>query len=134
MSLSCRIVFFCHLVLLFLLFDVLLSPYINRDTTLSLTSGATELDTVLNATHLISGEYSAIFSELSALRAAAPKTLLKVIFETSRLTPDQITAACVLASAAAFDYVKTSTGFLAAAEATVAAQQAEMAGDLKEGL
>jgi deoxyribose-phosphate aldolase len=85
-----------------------------RDTTLSLTSGATELDTVLNANHLISGEYSAIFSELSALRAAAPKTLLKVIFETSRLTPDQVTAACVLASAAAFDYVKTSTGFLAA--------------------
>lgn len=83
-----------------------------RDTTLSLTSGATELDTVLNATHLLAGEYSAIFSELSALRAAAPKTLLKVIFETSRLTPDQITAACVIASAAAFDYVKTSTGFL----------------------
>jgi len=85
-----------------------------RDTTLSLTSGATELDTVLNATHLLEGSYSAIYSELSALRSAAPKALLKVIFETSRLTPNQITAACVLASAASFDYVKTSTGFLAA--------------------
>lgn len=88
----------------------------NRDTTLSLTSGATELDTVLNATHLLAGSYSAIYSELSALRSAAPNALLKVIFETSRLTPDQITAACVLASAAAFDYVKTSTGFLAAGD------------------
>jgi deoxyribose-phosphate aldolase len=85
-----------------------------RDTTLSLTSGATELDTVLNASHLLAGNYSAIYTELSALRSAAPSALLKVIFETSRLTPDLITAACVLASAAAFDYVKTSTGFLAA--------------------
>lgn len=68
----------------------------------------------MNATHLLEGQYSAIYSELSALRAAAPKALIKVIFETSRLTPDQVIAACVLASASSLDYVKTSTGFLAA--------------------
>jgi deoxyribose-phosphate aldolase len=91
----------------------------HRDTTLSLDSGASELDTVLNATHLLEGSYSEIYTELSALRSAAPKALLKVIFETSRLTPNQITAACVLAAAASFDYVKTSTGFLAAEDCII---------------
>lgn len=89
---------------------------LSRDTNLALTSGATELDTVLNAPHLLSASYSAIYTELSALRAAAPHATIKLIFETSRLTPDQITAACVLASAASLDYVKTSTGFLPASE------------------
>lgn len=91
----------------------------NRDTNLSLQSGASELDTVMNATHLLQGSYSAIYTELAGLRAAAPNALLKVIFETSRLTPDQITAACVLSAAASVDYVKTSTGFLAADDCIV---------------
>jgi len=87
---------------------------INRDTTLSLQSGASELDTVMNADHLLQGSYSAIYTELAGLRSAAPNAALKVIFETSRLTPDQIIAACVLSAAASVDYVKTSTGFLGA--------------------
>jgi deoxyribose-phosphate aldolase len=94
------------------------NPHI-RDTTLSLQSGASELDTVMNATHLLAGSYSAIYTELAGLRSAAPNALLKVIFETSRLTPDQIVAACVLSAAASFDYVKTSTGFLAADDCIV---------------
>ncbi len=36
---------------------------------------------------------------------------LKLILETSQLAPQQITAACLLAAAARFDFVKTSTGF-----------------------
>lgn len=82
-------------------------------------AGATELDAVINAEHLIAGSYNKIYTELSALRAAAPEAIYKIIFETSRLTADQITAACVLASAAAFDYVKTSTGFFAAEDCIV---------------
>jgi len=73
----------------------------------------------MNATHLLQGSYSAIYTELAGLRSAAPNALLKVIFETSRLTPDQIVAACVLSAAASVDYVKTSTGFLAADDCIV---------------
>jgi deoxyribose-phosphate aldolase len=91
----------------------------NRDTTLSLTSGASELDTVMNATHLLQKSYSSIYTELAGLRSAAPNALLKVIFETSRLTRDQIIAACVLSAAASVDYVKTSTGFLPADDCIV---------------
>ena len=56
--------------------------------------------------------YSAIFTELAALRTLCPApTLLKLILETSALTPAQILAATHLAAAARFDFVKTSTGF-----------------------
>lgn len=56
--------------------------------------------------------YSAIFTELAALRTLCPApTLLKLILETSALDPAQILAATHLAAAARFDFVKTSTGF-----------------------
>ena len=47
----------------------------------------------MNATHLLQGSYSAIYTELAGLRSAAPNALLKVIFETSRLTDETIAAA-----------------------------------------
>lgn len=57
-------------------------------------------------------DYSAIYRELASLRALcrAP-TVLKLILETSQLSPAQILAAAHLAAAANFDFIKTSTGF-----------------------
>ncbi|KAH0021174.1 deoxyribose-phosphate aldolase, partial [Aureobasidium melanogenum] len=43
---------------------------------------------------------------------APQPTVLKLIFETSQLALRDIVAACTIASAANFDFVKTSTGFL----------------------
>ncbi|KAF1951717.1 aldolase, partial [Byssothecium circinans] len=57
-------------------------------------------------------DYSAIYRELAALRSLCPSpTLLKLILETSQLTPHQILAASHLAAAANIDFIKTSTGF-----------------------
>ncbi|EME86589.1 uncharacterized protein MYCFIDRAFT_56405 [Pseudocercospora fijiensis CIRAD86] len=82
------------------------------DVQTSLTSGATELDIVINWPLLKSHQYSKIYTELSTLRTSAPRpTLLKLILETSQLTATDIIAGCVLADAASFDFVKTSTGF-----------------------
>ncbi|KAF2273650.1 deoxyribose-phosphate aldolase, partial [Westerdykella ornata] len=57
-------------------------------------------------------DYSAIYTELASLRSLCPPpTTLKLILETSQLTPAQILAAAHLAAAANFDFIKTSTGF-----------------------
>lgn len=84
-------------------------------------AGAAEADIVLNRTHLHTDDngknspdsnYVAIFNELCRLRELAPSpTILKLILETSQLSPDQVVAATVLAHYAGFDFVKTSTGF-----------------------
>ncbi|KAF2467204.1 aldolase [Lindgomyces ingoldianus] len=56
--------------------------------------------------------YSFIFRELASLRSLCPSPItLKLILETSQLTPPQILAAAHLAAAANFDFIKTSTGF-----------------------
>ncbi|PNS15996.1 hypothetical protein CAC42_4397 [Sphaceloma murrayae] len=74
--------------------------------------GATELDVVVNRTHLQAGEYGKVYNELAALRSVAPHpVLLKLILETSQLNDSEIIAAAVLARAASFDFIKTSTGF-----------------------
>ena len=57
-------------------------------------------------------DYSAIYKELASLRSLCPSpTILKLILETSQLTPAQILAAAHLAAAANIDFIKTSTGF-----------------------
>ncbi|KAF2192585.1 aldolase [Zopfia rhizophila CBS 207.26] len=56
--------------------------------------------------------YSAIYTELATLRSLCPSpTTLKLILETSQLSPPKILAAAHLAAAANFDFIKTSTGF-----------------------
>ena len=78
-------------------------------------SGAHELDLVLNRSHFAHKplpRYNAIYNELAAVRALAPHPMvLKLILEVSRLKDRDIIAACVLAGAANFDFVRTSTGF-----------------------
>ncbi|KAK4989920.1 hypothetical protein LTR66_006927 [Elasticomyces elasticus] len=84
-----------------------------EETSLALSSGASELDIVLNYPLLHTHSYSAIYTELASLRSQAPHpTLLKLILETSQLSRGEIIAACSIAAVANFDFVKTSTGFL----------------------
>ena len=53
-----------------------------------------------------------IYKELATLRLQTPQpVLLKLILETSQLDRVHIIAGCVMAAAANFDFVKTSTGF-----------------------
>lgn len=67
---------------------------------------------MINWLELKAGEYASIYKELAALRSQAPPpVLLKLILETSQLNYSEIVAGCVLAAAAFFDFVKTSTGF-----------------------
>jgi deoxyribose-phosphate aldolase len=80
----------------------------------------TAANTAKNAGSSVGGEeeeeeipdYSAIYRELASIRSLCPSpTTLKLILETSQLTPQQILAASHLAAAASFDFIKTSTGF-----------------------
>lgn len=75
-------------------------------------AGATEFDMVLDLASLVDEETLLVERDIAAVRAATPPgTLLKVILETSALTPDQVVAACLAAETAGADFVKTSTGF-----------------------
>ena len=57
-------------------------------------------------------DYSAIYRELASIRSLCPApVVIKLILETSQLTPEQILAASHLAGAANLDFIKTSTGF-----------------------
>lgn len=70
------------------------------------------MDVVINYPELKAGSYASIYKELATIRLqAAHPVLLKVILETSQLNRSQIIAGCVMAAAANFDFVKTSSGF-----------------------
>lgn len=75
--------------------------------------GAKELDMVMNYGYARGEQWAVVAEEIRGVVEEAHKrgVLVKVIFETSQLTPAQIakgTEVCVEAGA---DYVKTSTGF-----------------------
>ena len=80
---------------------------------LAIDDGARELDMVLAIGRLVSGDEAAVRDDIAAVVAAARPhgVLVKVIFETCFLTPEQIVAACRLSEEAGADFVKTSTGF-----------------------
>ncbi|KAF2838986.1 aldolase [Patellaria atrata CBS 101060] len=77
----------------------------------AISSGATELDIVINYPKLLSGAYNEIYIELATLRNLCATATLKLILETSQLPPPAIVAGTLLCTAAHFDFVKTSTGF-----------------------
>ena len=74
--------------------------------------GADEIDMVLNFGALLDGRYDEVEEDIRQVKEAAGDKILKVIFETSQLTPELIIKACALSDAAGAEYVKTSTGFL----------------------
>ncbi|MCG6930116.1 MAG: deoxyribose-phosphate aldolase [Desulfofustis sp.] len=90
-----------------------------------LEAGADELDMVVNYGYIRSGEWDLVEADITAVTGVAgPRgALVKVILETSQLTPEQIARATQCAIDARADYVKTSTGF-AGGGATIEAVQA----------
>ncbi len=82
----------------------------------ALANGADELDVVLNVgqfkTELRQGNMAATVSELSQLKQAAGRHLVKVIIETDLLSPHEIEEATQACVQAGIDMVKTSTGML----------------------
>ncbi len=75
-------------------------------------SGAEEIDMVMNACAMKSGNTRAIEQEIQALAAAVEgHAILKVILETCLLTEEEKILACQIAKRAGADFVKTSTGF-----------------------
>ncbi len=80
---------------------------------LAIQDGAKELDMVMNIGKFLSGDFAWVKRDIEAVVAEAkPKgVLVKVIFETCFLNPEQIKKACEIAKDAGADFVKTSTGF-----------------------
>ncbi len=74
--------------------------------------GAQELDMVLNIGAVKSTDFKTAEADIRAVRQAAdPKTILKVIIETSLLTEEEKIQACEISKNGGADFVKTSTGF-----------------------
>ena len=78
--------------------------------------GADEIDMVANVGLLVSGEYKKVEEEIADVRKNLPEeTLLKVIIEAPKISPEtQIEAVKVIINAGA-EYVKTATGFFGGA-------------------
>lgn len=81
--------------------------------------GAAELDMVISLGAAKAGEWQAVQDDVSAVVAAAPRALVKVILETSLLSPEEIGKACDASRRGGATFVKTSTGFHASGGATV---------------
>lgn len=82
-----------------------------QEACLSVASGASELDMVMNIGALRSGNYRSVERDIRLVRMAVPDVVLKVILETCLLTRDEKIKACRIAKKAKADFVKTSTGF-----------------------
>ena len=95
------------------------------EATLAVTSGATEVDMVIDIGAAIAGDIDAVRSEIAAVRAAVPSAVLKVIVESAALLTlsdeQTLVAVCRAAQDAGADFVKTSTGFHPAGGASPAA-------------
>lgn len=78
----------------------------------ALKNGVDEIDMVINFAALKDKRYDEILEEISIIKKTCAQKVLKVIFETSQLSDEQIIKACELSDKAGADFVKTSTGFL----------------------
>jgi deoxyribose-phosphate aldolase len=75
--------------------------------------GAKELDMVMNYGYARGGDWDVVEAEIRGVceEAHARGALVKVIFETSQLTLEQVKSATETSIRAGADFVKTSTGF-----------------------
>lgn len=79
--------------------------------------GAKEIDMVINQGWVKEKRLDEVEKEIRAIREECNRgedIILKVIIETSALTPEEIVALCRVVTVAKADYIKTSTGFGAA--------------------
>ncbi|SEM61370.1 deoxyribose-phosphate aldolase [Nonomuraea pusilla] len=81
------------------------------DTALAVAAGADEIDMVIDRGAFLSGDYTKVYEEIVAVKAACGDAHLKVILETGELsTYDNVRRASWLAMLAGADFIKTSTG------------------------
>jgi len=83
-----------------------------RDTEDAISSGATEIDMVIDRGAFLSGNLEKVFTEIVCIKdICGERAHLKVILETGELvTYDNVRKASFLAMAAGADFIKTSTG------------------------
>lgn len=73
--------------------------------------GADEIDMVINLGWIKDGKFDLIADEISQVRNACKKQVLKVIVETCFLTDEEKIKMCETVTSVNADYIKTSTGF-----------------------
>jgi len=83
-----------------------------HETNDAIDTGADEVDMVINIGALKSNDTKTVEGDIRALaKASENRAILKVIFETCLLNPDEIELASKISMNAGAQYVKTSTGF-----------------------
>jgi len=77
----------------------------------SVAAGADEIDIVINRGHVLTGNWAALYDEVSAFRAACGGAHLKTILGTGDLqTLENVGRASLICMMAGADFIKTSTG------------------------
>ena len=90
-----------------------LSPFEQRVAEIhaSVEAGANEIDIVITRTHVLTGDWDALFDEIATFREACGDAHLKAILATGELgTLRNVYKASMVAMMAGADFVKTSTG------------------------
>ena len=77
----------------------------------AISSGADEIDMVINIGALKEKQYDVVYQDICAVVNEAGPHVVKVILETCFLDRDEKIIACALAKVANASFVKTSTGF-----------------------
>lgn len=85
------------------------SKLVEADAAISL--GSNEIDMVMNLGLFKDGEFEMVQQEITAIKTAIGKNVLKVIIETAYLDNSEISKASEIVMNAGADFVKTSTGF-----------------------
>ncbi len=90
-----------------------LSPFEQRlaEVKASVADGAREIDIVITRAHVLTGDWEALYDEVSAFREACGEAHLKAILATGELaTLTNVARASQVAMQAGADFIKTSTG------------------------
>ncbi len=87
------------------------------ETEVAIDHGAQEIELVLNIGRLKDGDHRYVLRELRDVAEAAEERPVKVILETTLLTPDEVRVACQLALDSGVHCVCTGTGLRSAATA-----------------
>ena len=98
-----------------------------HEAALAVAAGAAEVDMVIDVGAAIAGNLDAVRSDIAAVRAAVPGSVLKVIVESAALLElageQTLMEVCLAAAEADVEFVKTSTGFHPAGGASERAVQ-----------
>ncbi len=90
-----------------------LSPFEQRlaEIPASVQAGAKEIDIVITRSHVLTGNWQALYDEVKAFRQACGAAHMKAILATGELaTLNNVARASVVAMQAGADFIKTSTG------------------------